>query len=343
MKKAILLIIAGLITGVIVAGIYIYRSYESFKNTPVSLKQEVVVTVEKGDSWKKAAAKLHKNGIITDMDKFYLMIREKKWGSKLKTGEFIFSGDVTPVDAAKVIMSGKVKMYSFTIPEGYNKYDAAGVFKDLEWMDNSGDFLKVCDSRDFLTEIGYPKKKSCEGLLFPSTYSFPRGTDIAVVMEKMADELKDVLKSYEKEIKALDMTVYDLLKLASIIEKETGVKDEQPMIASVFLNRRRIGMKMQTDPSVIYGFLPEFGGNLLKKHLLTDHPWNTYTRYGFPVTPLCFMGESAIKSVLYPDKTKYLYFVATNKGYHYFSKTLKEHNAAVDHYQVKGLKSKFRY
>lgn len=343
MKKIILLIVGILIAGALIAGFIVYRSYESYKSTPVSLKDEVVVTVEKGDSWKKAAVKLSDNGIINDKDKFYLMIREKKWGSKLKTGEFVFKGDVTPVDAAKIIMSGKVKMYSFTIPEGYNKYDAAGVFKDLDWMKNSSDFLKVCDSREFLTKIGYPEKKSCEGLLFASTYSFPKGTDISKVMMKMADELKIVLKKYDKEIKALDMTLYDLLKLASIIEKETGVKKEQPLIASVFLNRRRIGMKMQTDPSVIYGFLPEFGGNLRRKHLMTDHPWNTYTRYGFPVTPLCFAGEGAIKSVLYPDKSKYLYFVATNKGYHYFSKTLKEHNAAVEHYQVKGLKSKFRY
>ena len=343
MKKIILLILALFIAVVLITGFIVYRNYESFKETPVSLKQEIVVTVEKGDSWKKAAIELLDKGIITDKDKFYLMIREKKWGSKLKTGEFVFRGDVTPVDAAEVIMSGKVKLYSFTVPEGYNKYDAATVFRDFDWMKNSSDFLKICDSREFLTEIGYPKKKSCEGLLFPSTYSFPRDTDISVVMKKMADELKDVLNRYDKEIKALDMTLYDLLKLASIIEKETGVKEEQPMIASVFLNRRRIGMKMQTDPSVIYGFLPEFNGNLLKKHLLTDHPWNTYTRYGFPVTPLCFAGENAIKSVLYPDKTKYLYFVATNKGYHYFSKTLKEHNAAVEHYQVKGLKSKFKY
>lgn len=343
MKKLILFIIFGLVAGVLVTGFVMYRKYESFKNTPVNLKQEVVLTIEKGETWKKAAVKLQKNGVISDKEQFYWMIREKKWGSALKTGEFVFSGDVTPVDAAKIIMSGKVKLYSFTIPEGYNKFETAEVFKGLDWMQNRGDFLKICDSRDFLTDIGHGKRKSCEGLLFPSTYSFPRDTDINVAMKTMSNELENVLKKYEKEIKALDMTEYDLLKLASIIEKETGVRKEQPLIASIFLNRRRIGMKMQTDPSVIYGFLPKFDGNITKKHLLTDHPWNTYTRYGFPVTPLCFAGESAIKSVLYPDKTRYLYFVSTNKGYHYFSKTLKEHNAAVEHYQIKGLKSKFRY
>jgi len=343
MKKMILFVVLGLIAGAMIAGFIIYSKYESYKKTPLKLENEITIEIDKGESWKKVADKLLKNGVISDKEKFYWMIREKKWGSKLKTGEYIFSGDVSPVDAAKTIMSGKVRMYSFTVPEGYNKYDTQLVFEQIEWMENSKDFLKVCNSVEFLKSIGYPKRKSCEGLLFPSTYSFAKGTDVKVVMKKMADELGDVLTKYKNEIKALDMTPYELLKLASIIEKETGVRKEQPMIASVFLNRRRIGMKMQTDPSVIYGFLPKFNGNITKKHLLTDHPWNTYTRYGFPVTPLCFMGESAIKSVLYPDKTSLLYFVATNKGYHYFSKTLKEHNAAVDHYQVKGLKSKFRY
>jgi UPF0755 protein len=240
-------------------------------------------------------------------------------------------------------MSGRVKSYSFTIPEGYNKFDAANVFAGINWIEGSDKFLEICHDKNFLNSIGGKGKPSCEGLLFPSTYHFPKGVDIIAVMTKMASQMKTVLKKYEAEMGRLDFDAYDFLKLASIIEKETGVKEEQPMIASVFLNRRKIGMKMQTDPSVIYGLLPKFNGNITRKDLMTDHPWNTYTRYGFPATPLCFPGEGAIKSIVYPDDTKYLYFVATGKGYHYFSKTLKEHNAAVEHYQVKGLRTKFNY
>ena len=343
MKKSILYIFLIIIVAVLTYTLSKYQDYQDFKIEKVELKDEVTVNIEKGSNWKKVAVTLKGQGLISDDEMFYWMIRENKWGTSLKTGEFSFSGNVSPIDVAKKIMSGKVRLYSFTIPEGYNKFDAAGVFKGIDWIEGSGKFLEICHDKNFLNSIGAKGKQSCEGLLFPSTYHFPKGVDIIAVMTKMADQMKVVLKKYETEMGKLDFDAYDFLKLASIIEKETGVKEEQPMIASVFLNRRRIGMKMQTDPSVIYGLLPKFTGNLTRKDLMTDHPWNTYTRYGFPATPLCFPGEGAIKSIVYPDDTKYLYFVATGKGYHYFSKTLVEHNAAVEHYQAKGLRTKFNY
>ncbi len=321
----------------------LYSGYQAFKTTKIEIPDKTTVVIEKGNTWNSAAKKLAEAKVITDAKQFMWMIKEKDFGKSLKTGEFEFSGKMTPEDAAKKIMSGKVKLYTFTVPEGYNKYDTAAVFANLDWMNGSGKFLEVCHDKNFLESIGAKNKKSCEGLLFPSTYSFPRGSDVIAVMKKMAEQMKNTLAKYQTEIEKSGMDVYDLIKLASIVEKETGAKDEQPKIASVFLNRQKIGMKMQTDPSVVYGLLPKFNGNITKKDLMTDHPWNTYTRYGFPATPLCFPGEGAIKSVLRPDKTNYLYFVATGKGYHYFSKTLKEHNAAVEHYQVQGRRDKFVY
>lgn len=343
MKKTAVLILFVIFSAVIGYGYFKYSAYSNFKKTPVNIELSKTVEIKKGESWKKVSQILEESGIIRDREMFYWMIKEKKWDNALKTGEFDFSGEMTPVNVAERIMSGKVKLYSLTIPEGYNKYDAANVFSGIDWIKGSENFLEICHDKNFLNSIGAKGKQSCEGLLFPSTYHFPKGVDIIAVMTKMASQMKAVLKKYENEMGRLDLDAYDFLKLASIIEKETGVKEEQPMIASVFLNRRKIGMKMQTDPSVIYGLLPKFTGNLTRKDLMTDHPWNTYTRYGFPATPLCFPGEGAIKSIVYPDDTKYLYFVATGKGYHYFSKTLVEHNAAVEHYQVKGLRTKFNY
>ncbi|MGI6395050.1 MAG: endolytic transglycosylase MltG [bacterium] len=343
MKKTLLYATLLILVVAITIALSKYHGYQDFKTEKIDLKGETTIEIEKGSSWKKVASTLKNKELITDEKMFYWLIKENKWDGFLKTGEFDFKGKMSPVDVAQRIMSGKVKMYSFTIPEGYNKFDAASVFKEIEWVEGGEKFLEICHDKNFLSSIGAKGKASCEGLLFPSTYSFPKGVDIIAVMTKMAEQLKAVLKKYEKEMSSLDFDSYDFLKLASIIEKETGVKEEQPLIASVFLNRRRIGMKMQTDPSVIYGLLPKFNGNLTKKDLMTDHPWNTYTRYGFPATPLCFPGEGAIKSIVYPDSTKYLYFVATGKGYHYFSKTLVEHNAAVDHYQIKKLRTKFQY
>ena len=343
MKKIILTVFLIAVAVALFKCYSIYSGYQAFKTTKIEVPAGTTVVIEKGNTWNSAAKKLAEAKVITDAKQFMWMIKEKDFGKSLKTGEFEFSGEMDPEEAAKKIMSGKVKLYSFTIPEGYNKYDASSVFKNLEWMNGNGKFLEVCHDKNFLASIGAKGKISCEGLLFPSTYSFPRGSDIIAVMKKMADQMKDTLKKYENEIEKSGMDVYEMLKLASIVEKETGAKAEQPKIASVFLNRKKIGMKMQTDPSVIYGLLPKFNGNLTKKDLLTDHPWNTYTRYGYPATPLCFPGEGAIKSVLHPDSTNYLYFVATGKGYHYFSKTLKEHNAAVEHYQVQGRRDKFVY
>ena len=343
MKKIILTVFLIAVVAALSIFYSIYSGYQSFKTTKIEVPAGTTVVIEKGNTWNSAAKKLTEAKVITDAKHFMWLIKEKDFGKALKTGEFEFSGAMDPEEVAKKIMSGKVKLYSFTIPEGYNKYDAAAVFKSLEWMSGSDKFIEVCHDKNFLTSIGAKNKQSCEGLLFPSTYSFPRGSDIIAVMKKMAEQMKSTLAKYQAEIDKSDMDVYDLIKLASIVEKETGVKAEQPKIASVFLNRKKIGMKMQTDPSVIYGLLPKFNGNITKKDLMTDHPWNTYTRYGFPATPLCFPGEGAIKSVLHPDDTKYLYFVATGKGYHYFSKTLKEHNAAVEHYQVQGRRDKFVY
>ena len=343
MKKIVLSVFLVAIVAALAVFYSVYSGYQAFKTTKIEVPAGTTVVIEKGNTWNSAAKKLAEAKVITNAKQFMWMIKENDFGKSLKTGEFEFSGEITPVEAAKKIMSGKVKLYSFTIPEGYNKYDAAAVFKNLDWMNGNDKFLEVCHDKNFLESIGAKGKTSCEGMLFPSTYSFSRGSDIIAVMKKMAAQMKETLKKYENDIEKSGMDVYEMLKLASIVEKETGAKAEQPKIASVFLNRKRIGMKMQTDPSVIYGLLPKFNGNLTKKDLTTDHPWNTYTRYGYPATPLCFPGEGAIKSVLHPDSTNYLYFVATGKGYHYFSKTLKEHNAAVDHYQVKGRRDKFVY
>jgi len=343
MKKIILTVFLIAIAAALFKCYSLYSGYQAFKTTGIDIPESTAVIIEKGNSWNTAAKKLADAKVISDAEKFMWLIKEKDFGKSLKTGEFEFSGRMNPEEVAKKIMSGKVKLYSFTVPEGYNKYDTAAVFANLDWMQGNSRFLEVCHDKNFLESIGAKNKKSCEGLLFPSTYSFSRGSDITVVMKKMAGQMKTTLEKYQAEIEKSGMDVYDMLKLASIVEKETGVKAEQPKIASVFLNRKKIGMKMQTDPSVIYGLLPKFNGNITKKDLMTDHPWNTYTRYGFPATPLCFPGDGAIKSVLHPDKTNYLYFVATGKGYHYFSKTLKEHNAAVEHYQVQGRRDKFVY
>jgi UPF0755 protein len=341
MKKLFLIFVLFILFVVTVAGIagYVkYRQYEQFKKAEILVEKEISITVSRGDSWKKVASLLEEKGLVKNSTMFYWMIREHDWGSSLKTGEFEFSGSLSPLKIAQTIVEGRIKLYGFTIPEGYNKFDSAEVFKSLDWIENKNSFLKICDDPAFISDIGWKGMKSCEGLLFPSTYSFEKGVQMEAVMKRMASQMNSVLDKYKDEIEKSGMDKYEVLKMASLIEKETGVKKEQPLIGSVFMNRRRLGMKYQSDPTVIYGFLPDFEGRIRRRHLVTDHPWSTYTRYGLPATPICFPGEGAIRGVLFPDSSDYLYFVSTKKGYHYFSKSLREHNAAVQHYQIKGLK-----
>jgi len=341
--KKIFIILLIILSGVSYFLYIKYNEFLKFKSAKVTAAQSEILLIKKGANWKSVAKNLKKKRLITNSKLFYYIIKFDKLGKSLKSGEFEFKGDLTPMDIINKIIKGKTKTYSLTIPEGYNKYDAAKVFEELPWIKNSDKFLSYCNDKAFLRKLGWSKAISCEGLLFPSTYSFARDTTMLKVMEKMHNETTTMLEKYSDKIKSSKYTPYELLTLASIIEKETGVRKEQPIIASVFLNRLKIGMKLQSDPTVIYGMLPDFDGNIRKKDLITDHPYSTYTRQGIPLGPIAFAGENAIKSLLYPETSRFLYFVGTGKGYHYFSKSLKEHNAAVDWYQIKRKKSKFKW
>jgi len=243
--------------------------------------------------------------------------------------------------AARIIVAGKVKLYSVTIPEGYNKYETAALLAGLDWIKDGADFVKYCDAPRVLRQLGIPEATTCEGLLFPSTYKFPRGVTVEEIITAMDRKMQEVLDRHRDAIRQGGLKPLQALTLASIVEKESGVPEEQPRIAAVYLNRLKGKMKLQADPTVIYGLLPGFNGNLTRADLERDHLYNTYTRPGLPAGPICFPGENAIRSVAAPLATEELFFVATGDGKHYFSKTYEEHSAAVEHYQVKGLRTPF--
>ncbi len=198
MKKFFITVLSLFLITVFVAGAVVffkYREYRNFKREEVKVGENISVVISRGDSWRKVASVLQENDIITDSKMFYWMIRENKWDAKLKTGEFEFSGKITPVDVAEKIIQGRVKLYSFTIPEGYNKFDTAEVFKSLEWIVDNNTFLEICDDPEFIRSIGWGDLKSCEGLLFPSTYSFEKGVKMRTVMERMASQMNSILNT----------------------------------------------------------------------------------------------------------------------------------------------------
>ncbi len=338
-----MILIINLVLLIVVGGYFFfkYTQYQDFKRTPVEVTEAVTVVIEKGTSWKQVAARLAEAKLITSERYFYYMIKEKELGKKLQTGEFEFQGKLLPEDIARIIIEGKVKLYSLTIPEGFNKYDLAMLLQRVGWIRDGVEFLKYCDAPRILRELGIPEAMTCDGLLFPSTYKLPRNVSVEEIIRVMDKRMQEILAKYKEQIKKAGFTPMQAITLASVIEKESGVRDEQPHIAAVFLNRLKRGMKLQSDPTVIYGMLPSFDGNITKACLETDTPHNTYTRTGLPSTPICFPGENAIRSVVEPMQSDDIFFVATGEGRHYFSKTYEEHAAAVEHYQVKGLRTPF--
>ena len=338
-----MILIVNLVLLILVGGYFFfkYKQYQDFKQTPVEVQEPVTVVIEKGTSWKQVAARLAEAKLITSERYFYYMIKEKELGKKLQTGEFEFQGKLLPEEIAQSIIDGKVKLYTVTIPEGFNKYDLAALLARLDWVRDGGEFLKYCDAPRILRELGIPEAMSCDGLLFPSTYKLPRNVSVEEIIHVMDKRMQEVLAKYRTEIKKSGFSPMQVITLASVIEKESGVRDEQPHIAAAFLNRLKQGIKLQSDPTVIYGLLPAFDGNITRKHLETDHPHNTYTRQGLPATPICFPGENAIRSVVEPMQSEDIFFVATGEGRHHFSKTYEEHAAAVEHYQVKGQRTPF--
>lgn len=291
--------------------------------------QTTVVYFEKGSSLRKISLTLSDKKVISNPFLFEWMTRLKNKGGKLKAGEYEFTVGSNPSEVLRQMAAGEVKKYPFTIPEGFNLQNMGnllsekGVIKADEWQSLISDssllrFLPVTAA-------------SLEGYLFPDTYYFTKGMTGRELIERMISIFKEKVPSALVE-KNQTLSLHQWVTLASLVEKETSAREERPLIANVFLNRLKIRMPLQTDPSVIYG-IKNFNGNLTRNDLLHDTPYNTYTRAGLPPGPICSPGSESLLAVLNPAAHEYLYFVSKGDGSHYFSKTLEEHNRAVNYYQ----------
>ncbi len=251
----------------------------------------------------------------------------------IKAGEYALSKDLGVVDLLKNFVLGKVILHQITLIEGWNIKQTIAAIRQNDKLKKT---LSDTSVEDIMPALGYPELHP-EGQFLPDTYTFSRNTTDRDLLKTAHIALQDVLnKGWQQRAENLPLkTPYEALILASIVEKETGVAEERPLIAGVFTTRLRKKMKLQTDPTVIYGMGDSFNGNIKRKHLLQDTPYNTYTRKGLTPTPISMPGQAAIQAVLHPREEGYLYFVAKGDGSHYFSKTLKEHNAAVRKYQLK--------
>jgi len=291
-----------------------------------------VITIPEGMSLKEVAGSLESKGIITNKTVFILWTRLMGNSRQIKAGEYRLSSDMEPIRIMEILTRGIIITYPVIIPEGFSIEQIGDILAANDLVDKTR-FISLAHEPDILQKYGI-SGPSLEGYLYPDTYQFGRGLSPALIIDVMVKRFWEIMEPYRKRIEALGMTVEKVVTLASIVEKETGRSEEMPVIAGVFLNRLRKGMRLDSDPTVIYG-MNDFAGNLTRKDLLESTPYNTYVIRGLPPGPIANPGLASIKAVLYPAETDYLYFVSKNDGTHYFSRTIEEHNRAVRIYQKK--------
>ncbi len=306
-------------------------AYYGFTPGPANDAKTVVVTIPKGTSVRGISEILAHDGIIRADIRFLLLAKVSGYGSRLQAGEFLLHTGMKPGAVLRELAFARSIEYSITIPEGLRAAEIAEIFGESGLCDPQR-FLKFVSDASFIEKLGFDRLDSLEGYLFPDTYLLTRdmggAENIIPIMVKRFNDVWGELSAGLKEKPDLEETVI----LASIVEKETGAPEERPLIAGVFRNRLQLGMRLQSDPTVVYGS-NKFTGSITRADLQTPTLYNTYTRSGLPFGPICNPGKEALKAVLHPASTKDLYFVSKNNGTHYFSTTLAEHNNAVQKYQ----------
>jgi len=320
----------------IIGVIALNYEHQRFKTSFLKIPPEgFVYTVKPGSNLKQISRDINQAGLSSfPIDYLYLYGRLNDKAHLIKSGEYHIKPNTTLPELLEQLTAGKVIQYSFTIVEGFTSQqliDSISVDKRLVKT------LSQTRLPEVITALELPASHG-EGEFLPETYFFPAGTTDRQVLQRAHKLMVSTLNSaWKNRAKNLPYkTSYDALIMASIIEKETGIAEERAQIAGVFIRRLQKGMRLQTDPTVIYGMGANYQGNIRRKDLRRDTPYNTYTRYGLPPSPIALPSKEAIEAAVHPADGKSLYFVATGQdGRHVFSNTLVEHNKAVRKYQLK--------
>lgn len=314
--------------------------YDLFKKLPLKVpEQGQRINIRPGTPFKLVTRSLADNGIIKKPHLLEWSARLQGKAAKIQAGEYQIVHGMLPGEFLDMLVAGKVVQYSFTLVEGWNVRQLLAALKQNPDISQT---LMSTDAGQLMHELGLDKTHA-EGWFFPDTYHYVRDTtDKALLRRAYATMQKQLDEQWQQRAPGLPYSSpYEALIMASIIEKETGVIEERQQIAGVFVRRLQKGMRLQTDPTVIYGIGESYDGNIRRKDLTTDTPYNTYTRGGLPPTPIAMPGLAAIHAALHPAQGDSLYFVASGGGAHVFSATLEQHNEAVIKYQLKGKRRAF--
>ena len=337
MKKffVFLLILLLILGGV---GFWGYQKLTSFVHTPVNVTQDQLLTIERGTTGSKLVALLEQENILEHADLLPWLLKLQPQLNKVKAGTYSLTGVKTLQDLLDMINSGKEAQFSVKFIEGKTFKEWR---KNLENAPHLKQTLQGKTDKEIMALLDIPavakavfEWNNMDGWLYPDTYNYtPNSTDLELLKRSATRLQKALDKAWnERDENLLLADPYQMLILASIVEKETGIAAERPQVASVFINRLKANMKLQTDPTVIYGMGESYTGNIRKKDLETMTPYNTYMIEGLPPTPIAMVSESALQAVAHPAKTDFYYFVADGSGGHKFTRNLNEHNKAVQEY-----------
>jgi UPF0755 protein len=342
MKSFFKIILMLIVIVAALAGFLGYNEYTNYLKQTIDLASgETRFEVRKGSNIRTVAKQLEQENIIRPAWYFVALAKLRKKDTRIKAGEFKLESGMTPDDILDQLVSGRALQYKLSIIDGKTFKDVINDIKSSPYLKQT---LSDDDYANIMQKLGSDQKNP-EGWFYPDTYNFPKGTTDLQFLQRSYEAMKSALEKAwaEREPHPALKTPYEALILASIVEKETGKASERGYIARVFLNRLEKGMLLQTDPTVIYGMGDSYDGNIRKKDLKKDTPYNTYTRTGLPPTPIAIPGKAAIDAVMHPAEGKMLYFVAKGdeSGSSYFSETYKEHKKAVIKYQLKGNKNRY--
>ena len=320
------------------AGFWGFQQLQQVMQQPVNVQSDQLLTIERGTTGNKLAGLLEKERILDNAELLSWLLKLHPELNKVKAGTYSLNGVKTVEDLLKLLNSGKEAQFNVQFIEG-------NTFKNwrkrLENAPHLKQTLKDKSEQEIFQLLALPKVSKAidewmkiDGWLYPDTYNYtPNSTDLEL-LQRAAERMKKALdKAWNNRDKNLPLAdPYEMLILASIVEKETGIAAERPQVASVFINRLKAKMKLQTDPTVIYGMGEDYNGNIRKKDLETPTPYNTYVIDGLPPTPIAMPSEDALQAVAHPAQTEFYYFVADGTGGHKFSRNLNEHNKAVQEY-----------
>ena len=324
-KNQILFLVGAPLFAILLVAIKVYYSAYVWRYQG----PDVYFYIKPSESFSSINARLAKEKLISSPRFFHRLSQWNGVMTKFKSGQYQIKTNSNLMDVYNTFINEKSLAMYFTIPEGKNMYEIGRMLEE-RGITSYEDFITLCKNPEFVKELGI-NEVSVEGYLYPETYDFAPNLPADTV-------IKTMVKEFRKKMMAIDiskskMSLEEIVTLASMVEKETGDKSERPLIAGVFLNRLKIKMRLQSDPTTIYGMIERYDGNITRKDLLTPSDYNTYTIKALPIGPISNPGVASINAVLNPAQHKYLYFVSQNDGRHIFSESYGQHQEAVVKWQ----------